>query len=68
MKSKMFSTLFRTHARLPRCRRDIDNGEVVHLATSATAFSIEEHIEGDDLANKLRKIRRRSCRPVSFQF
>jgi hypothetical protein len=48
--------------------RDTDNDDAVHLAVTATAFSVEEHIEGDDLANELPEIRRTSCRLVSFQF
>jgi hypothetical protein len=48
--------------------RDIDNDEAVHLAVTATAFPVEEHIEGDDLANELPEIRRTSCHLVSFKF
>ena len=44
--------------------RDIDNDDAVHLAVTATAFPVEEHIEGDDLANELPEIRRASCRIV----
>ena len=48
--------------------RDIENDNAIHLAVTATAFSAEEHIEGDDLANELPEIRRTSCRLVLFQF
>lgn len=48
--------------------RALENDEAVHLTVTATVFSAEEHIEGDDLANELPEIRRTSCRLVSFQF
>jgi hypothetical protein len=48
--------------------RDIENDDAVHLAVTATAFSAEEHIEGDDLANELPEIRRTSYRLLLFQF
>jgi len=38
--------------------RDIDNDEAVHLAVTATASSVKEHSEEDDLANELPEIRR----------
>ena len=46
--------------------RDIENDDAVHLAVTATAFSAEEHIEGDDLVNELPEIRRTSCCLVLF--
>ena len=41
--------------------RDIDNEETLHLAVTATGSPVEEHSEGDDLANELPEIRRTLC-------
>ena len=37
------------------------------LAVTATASQVEEHSEGDDLANELSEIRRTLCYLVSFE-
>jgi len=47
--------------------KGIDNNNIIHLVVTATASPVEEHSEGDDLANELPEIRRTLCCLVSFE-
>jgi hypothetical protein len=59
----VFGVLPLTRSFAKALERDIDNDEAVHLAVTATASQVEEHSEGDDLANELPEIRRTLCLP-----
>jgi hypothetical protein len=59
----VFGVLPLTRSFAKALERDIDNDEAVHVAVTSTASRVEEHNEGDDLANELPEIRRTLCLP-----